>query len=135
MDGWAGNARFLAENGALGKTQTELLASAVEALTRRMERLEGELMLLRTERTAQRLDSGAEEPIPSAVARRVFVEDAVPIRAFREWRGLTQEELARRIGSSKSYLSQLETRRRTPGVKTLRRIAGALDVPVEILME
>ncbi len=110
-------------------------ATTLETLTRRLERVEAELMLLRAERTALRIEAGMEATIPEHIARRVFVEDIVPIRAFREWRGLTQEELARKVGSSKSYVSQLETRRRMPGVKTLRRIAEALDVPVELLME
>ncbi len=113
----------------------EALVSTFEALTRRLERVEAELMLLRTERTALRLDAGVEKTIPAHIARRVFVEDVVPIRAFREWRGMTQEELARKVGSSKSYVSQLETRRRMPGVKILRRIAEVLDVPMELLME
>ncbi len=110
-------------------------AELVEALVQRVERLEAELLLLRGERVAERLDRGEGMTIPSEVARRVFVEDIPPIRAFREWRGLTQEELGRRVGMSKSYVSQLETRRRKPGVATLKKLAQALDVPFDLLME
>ncbi len=111
------------------------LSSTVEALSRRLERVEAELALLRAEQVAHRIDAGEEETIPATVARRVFVEGLVPIRAFREWRGLTQQDLADRIASSKSYISQLETGHRAPGLQTLRKIARALDVPVEMLME
>ncbi len=111
------------------------LPTAVEILSRRLERVEAELALLRAERTVRRIDAGEEETIPASIARRVFVEGLSPIRAFREWRGITQQELAQRIASSKSYVSQLETGRRSAGSRTLRKIARALNVPVEMLME
>jgi DNA-binding XRE family transcriptional regulator len=45
---------------------------------------------------------------------------------MRRWRreaGLTQEELARRVGTSKHYISRLENHRVEPEWRTLRKIA------------
>jgi DNA-binding XRE family transcriptional regulator len=41
--------------------------------------------------------------------------------------GLSQEELARRVGTSASAIARLETGHHRPSVETLRRIAHAFD--------
>ncbi len=125
----------MSDTTAISPEDETSLQTTVKALSRRLERVEAELALLRAEQAARRIDSGEEEAIPAAVARRVFVEGLPPIRVFREWRGITQEELAQQISSSKSYISQLETGHRSPGLQTLRKLARALDIPVELLME
>ncbi len=99
------------------------------------ESRKAELLLLRAGNAAARRDRGETEAIPAEVARRVFVEDIAPIRAFREWRGLTQQQLAELTGTSSSYISQLETRHRRPGGRMLARIAKALRVPADVLVE
>ncbi|MCH8184295.1 MAG: helix-turn-helix transcriptional regulator [Proteobacteria bacterium] len=57
-----------------------------------------------------------------------------PIKVFREYRGLTQKQLAKKTDTSAAYLSQIETGRRTGSIKLLRRLAGALNVEVEDLI-
>lgn len=52
------------------------------------------------------------------------------IRAVRERRGLTQAELARRIGRSASVLSAVERGRTLPGFDILRRLAAVLGVSI-----
>ena len=52
------------------------------------------------------------------------------IRALRHERELSKEEVAHRAGLHVTYLSGIERGRRNPSLKNLRRIAGALDVPV-----
>jgi len=111
------------------------LAELVETLRRRVERLEEELLLLRAEKVAERIDRGEEQTFPAALARRVFVDNEHPIRVFREWRGLTQQQLAELAGTSKNYISQLETGHRRPGSRLLYKIAKALDVPADILCD
>lgn len=46
--------------------------------------------------------------------------------------GLSQEELARRVGTSASAIARLETGHHRPSVETLRRVAGALDANLVI---
>lgn len=56
-----------------------------------------------------------------------------PVRAWRESRGMTQEALAEQAGVSAPYVSQIESGRRVGALRTLRRIAAVLDVPLDEL--
>jgi mRNA interferase RelE/StbE len=68
------------------------------------------------------------------VAKRIVAgENAVKV--YREWRGLSQEALARKVDSKKARLSQIETGAKPGGRAILRRIAAALGVPAAVLME
>lgn len=48
--------------------------------------------------------------------------------------GLTQEQLAREVGLSEPYISQLEIGFRSPSVSTLIKLSGALDVSAGYLV-
>ncbi|WIG92648.1 helix-turn-helix domain-containing protein [Myxococcus sp. SDU36] len=52
------------------------------------------------------------------------------IRALRERRGLTQEDLAARCGISVSFASLLERGERSPSYETLLQVAAALQLPL-----
>jgi transcriptional regulator with XRE-family HTH domain len=56
------------------------------------------------------------------------------IRKYRQARGLTQEELARRCDMQTGYIGGIETYKRFPKVKNLRKIAEALDIDIAYLM-
>ncbi len=105
------------------------------AVQRALERIMDELELLRAEQAAAKMDAGEEPAIPAEVVGRVIADGVHPLKAIREWRGLNQAELAGRAGTSKSYLSQIETGYRQPGRKLLIRLARILEVPVDVLME
>jgi len=51
------------------------------------------------------------------------------IRALREKRGYTLQELAKRATLSLSYLSEIERDSKRPSPKTIDKLANALDVP------
>jgi len=55
-----------------------------------------------------------------------IIEDA------RKRANITQEELAQRIGSNKSYISRVEKGRTEPKVSTFYRIIAALGFTVEL---
>ena len=55
------------------------------------------------------------------------------IKAWRKIRELKQQELARKIGMSAAQLCHIEKSRNTPSIRTLRRIAEALDVSLSEL--
>ena len=56
------------------------------------------------------------------------------VRAVRQARGMTQEELAETSGFSQQYISGLERGLRNPTVVTLYELAQALkSTPVELL--
>lgn len=56
------------------------------------------------------------------------------IRNLRNRKGITQGELARETNLSRNTIVNFETERRDPRVRDLRKIARALDVPVEQLL-
>jgi len=55
------------------------------------------------------------------------------IRERRLRRGLVIEELARKTGLSKAYISQIETGKASPSLSTAEKLAQALDVPLTYL--
>lgn len=55
------------------------------------------------------------------------------IRNLREQAGISQEELAGRAELDRTYVSGIERGRRNPSVKSLQRVADALDVGLEVL--
>jgi DNA-binding XRE family transcriptional regulator len=77
--------------------------------------------------------SGHEVVLPKAVVDRLAFGENV-IRVLREWRDLTQAELAVSIGITQGYLSELEAGKRKGPVALHLKIARALGVPIELLL-
>jgi IS5 family transposase len=57
-----------------------------------------------------------------------------PVRAWREHRKLTLQALADAAGLSKPFFSQIEGGQRAGSAATLKRLAVALDVSVDLLI-
>lgn len=55
------------------------------------------------------------------------------IRALRERADLSQEELAGRAELDRTYVSGIERGRRNPSVKSLQRVADALDTTLDVV--
>lgn len=70
--------------------------------------------------------------VPSEVVNLVFVKNYSPIKAWREHLGLTQAEVAKKIGVSQSAYSQFENAEHLQK-QTLKKIATALGLTVEQL--
>ena len=49
---------------------------------------------------------------------------------IREAKGYTQEKLAYESGMSKGYLSEVESGKKSPTVRTLEKLAETLDIEV-----
>ena len=62
-----------------------------------------------------------------------LLEISQAIRKVRQAQGLTVEQLAKRSGFSKGFISQIENFRQTPSLKTLIRISEALALPLSQL--
>ncbi|TNJ66718.1 helix-turn-helix domain-containing protein [Paenibacillus hemerocallicola] len=56
------------------------------------------------------------------------------IAYLREKRGLTQEELANKLGISRAALSHYETNRREPDYETLGNIANYFNISLDYLL-
>lgn len=72
------------------------------------------------------------EAFPMEVVEQL-VAGVHPVRVYRRHRGLTQADLARAIGSTAAYISQIESGRPC-GRSTLAMLARALNVDIEDLM-
>lgn len=79
------------------------------------------------------LARGEEELIPSEVTY-ALLDGENPIRVWREYRGLTQQQVAKKAGISKPYLSQLESGQRKGTAEVLSAIARALNVSLDDLV-
>lgn len=76
------------------------------------------------------LENGEDEVIPAEVVFAIL-DGENPIKVWREYRGLTQQQLADKTGISKPYLSQIETGKRKGTTEILSAIAKALDVSLD----
>ena len=56
------------------------------------------------------------------------------LKRLREARGLTQEALAEKVGTSRVTIARIETRNRRPSLPMLQRLARALDVEVKEML-
>ena len=73
------------------------------------------------------------EYFPAAVTERLVAGNS-PIKVYREYRGMTQADLARNVNISAMYLSQIETGNRGGSTKVISAIAKALGVNIDDLI-
>ncbi|MGF1643768.1 MAG: helix-turn-helix domain-containing protein [Thiotrichales bacterium] len=78
------------------------------------------------------LAAGEDELIPSSVAEAILAGEN-PVRVWRMHRGLSQTQLAERIGISQAYLAQIENGQRDGTLTVYRALAGALGVDLDDL--
>ena len=57
------------------------------------------------------------------------------VKAWREHLGLTQEELAKRAGIKQPSLARLENAESNPRKSTLKKLADAMNISIEQLIE
>jgi len=81
------------------------------------------------------LDRGEDEMIPSEIARHLIDGEEHPLKIWREYRGLTQEALAKQVESTKSYISQIEAGKKSGSVVLIKRLATSLNVDMDDLVQ
>ena len=79
---------------------------------------------------AKQAIANGEELIPSHVVYAI-IDGENPIKVWREYRGLTQQELAKTAVISPSYLSQIETGKREGTTAVLQSIARAMNLTLD----
>ena len=77
--------------------------------------------------------ANGEELIPSRVTY-ALLDGENPLRVWREYRGLTQQQVAEAAGISKPYLSQLESGQRKGTTDVLQAVAKVLNVSLDDLV-
>jgi DNA-binding XRE family transcriptional regulator len=83
--------------------------------------------------TRRAVAAGTEVVLPKSVVDRLTAADN-PIRVLREWREMTQGELALSVGITQGYLSDLEAGKRKGPVALHQKLARALGVPIDLLL-
>jgi DNA-binding XRE family transcriptional regulator len=76
------------------------------------------------------LNRGEEELIPEEVVY-ALLDGKNPIKVWREYRGLSQSQLAKAAGISIAYLSQLETGKRKGSTEVLSALAKILELSLD----
>ncbi len=84
-------------------------------------------------KSMQRLDIYQEETIPHKVVELTVLQDKSPVRAWREYLGLTQKQVAKRLKVSQSAYSQMERAGAKLRADTVKKIARALKIKSEQL--
>jgi DNA-binding XRE family transcriptional regulator len=73
--------------------------------------------------------------IPHEVVKANAINGVSMIRAWREYFGMTQQELAQRAGMTQPALARLEKSDSKPRIGTLKKIAAAMDITIEQLTD
>jgi DNA-binding XRE family transcriptional regulator len=73
------------------------------------------------------------ESIPAEYVKRI-IDGETPVRALRDWRGLSASELARRAGLHRVVVHEIETGKKRGSIDTMKKVAGALGVMVDDLI-
>ena len=84
-------------------------------------------------RIAAERGSVVETTIPLQVVK-AKLGGAHPLKAWREYRGITQADLASRSAVGRDLIAQIETRKKQGSIGTLDRLARALNIPIEALI-
>ena len=74
------------------------------------------------------LDEGRDELVPEPFASRLMNGEDHPLTVFRELRGLSNAELARRSGVNRVQIRDIEAGRANGSARTVTALAEALGV-------
>lgn len=77
---------------------------------------------------------GQDELVPAEVARRLVSGKESPLKVWREFRGMTQEQLAAQAGISQGQVALIEGGKREGTVSVLKGLASALNVDLDDLV-
>lgn len=110
----------------LSKAEYEALISAAELVD------EDDADVAIYDQRVAALAAGRDEVLPVEVANGLLRGES-RLKAIRKWRGLTQADLAERVGVGQGYLSELEGGRKRGAPDTLAALAQALNVPASWL--
>ena len=85
------------------------------------------------EKNLRAIKNGDEIAIPSEITFAIL-EGTSAIRVWRKYKKIKMSDLAKNVGISSAYLSQIENKKRNPTIDTLKEIAQALELDIELLI-
>jgi DNA-binding XRE family transcriptional regulator len=122
--------QYLEKNGV-----PEYAVIPVDVYRQLLEQAEDAEDIRAADKAMREIENGEDEIIPSSIVDALINGTKHPLRIWREYRGLTQDVLAKKAGVGKSYISQIETGRREGSVSVYRAIAKALQIDIDDLVE
>ena len=72
-----------------------------------------------------------QETIPGEIVHRIFLHNENPIKVYRQYQQITQEDFANKIGSTLQHLQNIENNHTIPKKSELVKIAQILNVAVD----
>ncbi|HEV7981293.1 MAG TPA: helix-turn-helix transcriptional regulator [Xanthobacteraceae bacterium] len=85
------------------------------------------------EATNAKIARGEDVALPTAVWAAIERGEH-PVRAIRKYRGLTQIEVAEKAGLRQGYIADIEAGKKTGSATSLKAIAAALGVPLDVIV-
>jgi DNA-binding XRE family transcriptional regulator len=82
--------------------------------------------------SAREQNPSSKNALPIEMAERIF-EGESPVKIWREYRDMTQDQLGEKAGVGKAFLSQVESGKKNPSMKVLKQLAAGLDVDLDDL--
>jgi DNA-binding XRE family transcriptional regulator len=79
-----------------------------------------------------RLEDGDDELVPLEITERRLAGEST-VKIWREYRKLTQEQLAKKSKVSREMIAAMESGRKAGAIGTLKKLATALNVDLETL--
>tara|TARA_A200000113_G_scaffold211186_1_gene211675 strand:+ start:833 stop:1513 length:681 start_codon:yes stop_codon:yes gene_type:complete len=77
-----------------------------------------------------------ESTLPHHIVKKLVIDEENPVKVLREYRGMTQGELAKAAGYSlNNYISMLENGQRELNDKAIKNIAAALNIDPDYLTQ
>lgn len=76
---------------------------------------------------------GDEVLLPENIWQKIEAGDN-PVKILRQYRALTQADLAQASGLSQGYIAEIESGKKDGATQTLKAIAAALGVPLAVLV-
>jgi DNA-binding XRE family transcriptional regulator len=83
--------------------------------------------------TSAKIARGEDVALPTAVWAEIESGEH-PIRAIRKYRRLTQNDVAERAGLRQGYIADIEAGKKTGSATSLKAIAAALGVPLDVIV-
>jgi mRNA interferase RelE/StbE len=77
--------------------------------------------------------SGKEETFPVECVERLL-EGESALRVFREFRGFTQVQMAKKVGLTQATIAELEKGKQKGSIETWKKLADALGVDIDDLV-
>jgi DNA-binding XRE family transcriptional regulator len=83
--------------------------------------------------TDAKIARGEDIALPTAVWAAIESGEH-PVRAIRKYRRLTQSDVAKRAGLRQGYIADIEAGKKKGSAASLKSIAAALNVPLDVIV-